>query len=535
MLRFLLTFLLAISAAAPAAAQTPGRQLVVPFENSRSEPRFQWLSEASAVLVTDGLRDRGVDAITRLQRVSAFEQLHLPIAASLSRATVIRVGQLLGVGEVIVGSFTVEGEQLTISAHAIRVDVGRVMPAATERGALTDLFAIYDRLAARLSRDAPTSGASRAQTPPLDAFENFIKGLLAENPASRASFLEAAVREHTDFDRARLALWEVRTDQGDHDSALATVRAVRPESPLSRRARFAAGVSLMELERYDDAFTAFKALLDEVKAPDVSTAAILNNLGVVQLRRGQSPASGSATYYLTKAADTDTDPDYLFNLGYAYVAEGNHSGAVYWLREALRRDPTDADAHFVLASALQTLGSGVEASRERDLARQLSARYEEMAREGTGEKTTLPGGLERVAMELETSQALRADKVAVTSAQREQQELATFHLDRGRRFFQKEQDREAMAELRRVVYLSPYEAEAHLLIGRIHLRGGLPGDAIDALKISIWSQETAAARVALGEAYLKAGNTAAAKEQVDRALALSPDSAEAKQLLSRIK
>jgi Tfp pilus assembly protein PilF len=158
-----------------------------------------------------------------------------------------------------------------------------------------------------------------------------------------------------------------------------------------------------------------------------------------------------------------------------------------------------------------------------------------MAREGAGEKATLPGGLERVAMELETARALRADKVAVTSAQREQQELATFHLDRGRRFFLKEQDREAMAELRRVVYLSPYEAEAHLLIGRIHLRGGFPGDAIDALKISIWSQETVAARVALGEAYLKAGNTAAAKEQAERALKLSPESAEVKQLLSRIK
>ena len=47
-----------------------------------------------------------------------------------------------------------------------------------------------------------------------------------------------------------------------------------------------------------------------------------------------------------------------------------------------------------------------------------------------------------------------------------------------------------MAELRRAVYLSPYEAQAHLLIGRIHLRGGRPADAVDALKISIWSEDT---------------------------------------------
>ena len=35
--------------------------------------------------------------------------------------------------------------------------------------------------------------------------------------------------------------------------------------------------------------------------------------------------------------------------------------AIYWLREAVRRDPADADAHYVLAAALQAAGSTVEA------------------------------------------------------------------------------------------------------------------------------------------------------------------------------
>lgn len=138
-------------------------------------------------------------------------------------------------------------------------------------------------------------------------------------------------------------------------------------------------------------------------------------------------------------------------------------------------------------------------------------------------------------MELEVSRALRADQVIVDSAQREQRELAAFHLERGRRFYEKEQDREAMADLRRAVYLSPYEAQAHLLIGRIHLRGGRPGDAIDALKISIWSEDTATARLALAEAYLKAGNPAAARTEAERALKLDPASADARRLLDSIK
>ena len=59
-----------------------------------------------------------------------------------------------------------------------------------------------------------------------------------------------------------------------------------------------------------------------------------------------------------------------------------------------------------------------------------------------------------------------------------------FHLDRGRRLFQQERDEEAIAELRRVVYLQPYQSEAHLLLGRIYLRTGRPQEAINSLKIS---------------------------------------------------
>ncbi len=85
------------------------------------------------------------------------------------------------------------------------------------------------------------------------------------------------------------------------------------------------------------------------------------------------------------------------------------------------------------------------------------------------------------------------------------------------------------------MYLSPYESRAHLLIGRIHLRGGRPADAVDAFKISIWSEEQAPAHVFLAEAYLKSGDTTAARAEAQRALVLDPSSADAKKLLSDIR
>jgi tetratricopeptide (TPR) repeat protein len=484
------------------------------------------------------LTARGLGAIGRDERVRAFEELHLPLTASLTRATIIKVGNLVGASEVIVGTFTLDGESLKVDAYSIRVDVGRVRPDVSERAPLTDLFGLYARLAQRLAPDARAPAAR--PHPPLDAFENYVKGLIAESPAAQATFLETAAKQYSGFDRAELALWNVRSDQGDYTAALAAARAVPASSPLSRRARFLAGVSLLDLKRYDEAFDVFNRSLDDARArvapSSPAVAAAFNNLGVVQIRRGGSPQTGSATYYLTKAADAAPgDADYLFNLGYAYVLERNHQGAIYWLREALRRNPADPDAHYVLAAALQASGSTVEAEREKALARQLSSRYEELERRAAADKLPVPNGLERVRTETDAPQGLRPEQAIVNSAQREQRELATFHLERGRRSYEREEDTEAMAELRRTVYLSPYEAQAHLLIGRIYLRAGRPEEAVDALKISIWSEDSAAARIALAEAYLKLRNGAAAREQLERALAIDPNSADAKRMLGEIR
>lgn len=530
----------ALSGSAAAQTLAGARILVVPFENAQHEPRLVWLGEASAILLADELNARGLAAITRAERLRAYEQLHLPVSASLSRATIIKVGQILGASEVIGGSYRLDGEQLTVEAHSIRIDVGRLQPHVSERGPLKEFFALFDRVARRLSSGTARTSSAPSR-PPLGAFENYIKGLVAESAGSQATFLEAAIQEFPSFDDARLALWDVRNEQGDHAAALAAVKPITGESIAARRAQLRAAVSLLEQKEYQQATATLTRLLDPAILKTTNPAPthfgpVLNNLGVVHLRRGMAAEPGAATYYLTRAADADPEEvDYQFNLGYAYMRDRNYKGALYWLRETVRRDVTDADAHYLLALALQATGSGVEAAREKDLARQLSSKYEERERLPALDRVEVPEGLERLRQDLNGPRAARPDQAIVNSAQRDQRELAAFHLDRGRRLFERVQDRDAMVELKRVVYLSPYEAVAHLLIGRIHLRAGRPDDAIDALKISIWSEDTAAARLALADAYLSTKNLAAARTELERALVLDPASAEAKRLLDTIR
>ena len=87
----------------------------------------------------------------------------------------------------------------------------------------------------------------------------------------------------------------------------------------------------------------------------------------------------------------------------------------------------------------------------------------------------------------------------------------------------------------RALYLSPYLAPAHLLLGRIHLRNGRVREAIDALKISLWSAETAEAHTVLADAYVRSKDAAAARAEAGRALMLDPSSSEAKRLLDMLK
>jgi len=339
----------------PVPSIAPARILVVPFETPANDGGSYWLGDAAAVLIADDVNERGLGAISRAARTRAYDQLHLPPNTLLSEATVIKVGQIVGASEVIVGKVQVEGGTLTLRARAIHLEAGRADPEVSERGPLSDLFAISRKAAQRLVPGGTL--ALPSHTPPLQAFEPYVKGLIAEKATAQATFLEAALKADPKYDAARLALWEVREGQGNPTAALAALKGIDPASRYARRAKFLTGISQLEMNQYDEAFTTFKALLDE--RPD---AAVLNNLGIVQLRRGSTPETGKPVYYFTKAADAERDDaDLLFNLGYAYAVDRDPQAAIYWLRETVRRNPADADAHAVLAAELvQALAGHVE-------------------------------------------------------------------------------------------------------------------------------------------------------------------------------
>jgi tetratricopeptide (TPR) repeat protein len=527
--------------AGAAAAQTPqagGRQLVVPFDSVSRLPHYHWLSEGSAVILTDNLIALGAPAITREDRRRAFERLRVPANATLSHATVIRLGELVAASDVIIGTFDVRPapggdpgrEDVILRVRSIRLSTGRIGPEIVESGPLPTLFDVYARAARRLwPGSSVTSVAIEQQQPPIAAIEQYVKGLLAQAPDTRIGFLRQALRIHPALHRARIELWRVYSDEDEHEQALAAARGVAADHRLSRQARFLAGVSLVHLRRYEEAMSAFQDLSRTRPDP-----AILNNLGVVQLRRGPAAAGDRAVAYFREATRLDdTDSDLFFNVGYAYFLEKDLQNAIHWLREAVRRNPADDAAHYVLGVALQTTGATSEAAREKELARRLSSEYAEWEAKQPGANSA-PRGLERIKTDVDVPASLRVETMIVAAEQRDQRDLAAFHLQAGRRAYQAERDAEAIAELRRSIFLAPYQHEAHLLLARAYLRSGRLDEAIDAVRVALWIEDTVPGHLVLAEAHIQARDLDAARDELDWILKADPQNAEATRLRERV-
>jgi tetratricopeptide (TPR) repeat protein len=362
---------------------------------------------------------------------------------------------------------------------------------------------------------------------PLEAFESYVKGLVAATPPVQQRFLETALGQAPGDPRVLMGLWSVYGAQGMYDQALAAANTVPASSSLARKARFAVALSLIELKRFDGAFRELTALHQNGRA-----AAVSNALGIVQLRRSVPPdTSPAATYFARAAAEDPANPNYLFNLGYAHARAGSTKEALTSLREAVRIDAAHGDAHLVMSAVLAGTGRAVEAEREFELARLLGTN---MDLAGLSATSRVPPGLEWIGPDLDVSSPPRRSTAIANPAQHDQEATATFHLAQARRLIAERRDREAANELRRAIYLAHYEDEPHLLLGQVYHRAGRLTEAIDEFKVAIWCRETAAARVALGQALLDAGEKDAARREAQRAIVLAPASTDARDLLRRL-
>src|SRR5215472_10243532 len=259
--------------------------LVLPFENQSATSDLGWISEAFADVLATRLTGPGRYVLGRQERSAAYEQLGIPPETPLTLASTYKVAETLGVDWAVVGDFRVAGNQLTAGCQLLEVHHLKLTPRLETTGALTDLIDVQTRLVWRLlaTHDpdfiagAEDDFAKSFPTIRLDAFENYIRGLLAADDASRLHFFQEAARLDPSDHRAAFQLGSYYFEHKQYRDSAAWLSKLTPADVSYRESLFTRGVDEYFVGDDTKAQAAFAALEKEIPLNEVT-----NNLSVSQ-------------------------------------------------------------------------------------------------------------------------------------------------------------------------------------------------------------------------------------------------------------
>ncbi len=540
--------------APPASKRIPslpqsGVYLVFPFENAGASPRLDWIGEGLEELTIQRLSAAGQQVYSHDGRQDELDRAGLPPNAKISRATMLHVAQEMDADYVVFGNFSSDGTSLTVNARVLRVNPVALLPAAHESGPLESLMDIHTRLVWRLltttDRTFPLSLAEFSKFQrrlQLGAFEEYIRGLLANDDAARVRNLKEAARLEPDWPDPAFALGQVYLTRNDCPSALAWFARVPPSHERSVEAIFASGVCDLQLNQPDKAEKVFGSLQEDLKQNMVSGAdlpEILNNLALARARQGNLAA---ALPLLGRARDLDPDQDdYPFNLGLLSLQSNELATATAYFRDAVEREPDNPEDYAFLIYCLEKAGKKDDAVKQREAA------LEALGPTGLPSlklesKTDTLTKYQRVSRELDTTM-LRLELASpgtdlhggVPAGPTGSAETSVAHLRHGRQELGAGRLDSAEHEFRAALTIDPANALAHRELADIYRRRGKLDEAVQELQLSLAARDSAAVRVMLARIYLEQKKPELARAEVEKAVKLAPNYAEARELLEHLE
>jgi tetratricopeptide (TPR) repeat protein len=360
--------------ALPSQAQAAGSQgniyLVFPFESEGSSPRLDWIGEGLEELTIQRLSAAGQQVYSHEGRINELDRYGLPPRAKLSRATMLRLAEELDADFVIFGTFSSDGKALTVTARVLRVNPVKLLPALREAGQLDNFMELHTRLVWRvLSQNDhayPYNLADFAKTQRplrLDAFEHYVRGILAAEEDARLRELREAARLDPEWTAPVFALGQTYFARNDCNNALPWLARVPAGQSRSAEAVFSTGVCRLRLnqpERAEEIFASLQESLSNGGPNDRKTGTIvsggdlpeiLNNLALARARQGKSaPAEND----LKRASQLDPDEDdYTFNSGLLAWRKGDFAAASGFFKEAAQRQPENAEDRALLIASLE--------------------------------------------------------------------------------------------------------------------------------------------------------------------------------------
>ncbi len=324
-------------------APIPGRVvLVLPFENRSGNPSLNWIGDSFPDTLDRRLNTSGFLTISHDDRTYAYDHLGLPKDFRPSRATTIQIARQLDANYVVLGTYTVTNNHISVQARALSIDTLRLSQGVEDSADLPRLFDAQNAVAWKLARAidprfsvAESTFLAAPGAVPLPAFEDYIRGTDASSSAERLGKLKDAVNMSPDYAAALLALGKEQYAERSFAEAGTTLSKVPQGNPLALEAGFYLGLSRFNSTNYAGAETAFGFVAERLPLPEV-----INNQGVALSRQGKDAV---ALFQRASIADP-SDEDYHYNLALAYFRRGDTASALSEVGASLKLKPHDNEA-----------------------------------------------------------------------------------------------------------------------------------------------------------------------------------------------
>jgi tetratricopeptide (TPR) repeat protein len=171
---------------------------VMTFANITREPTDDWIGTGIAETVSSDLKN--IHGLSVIGRARVFDALrNLSSDTRLDESLAIDIGRRLGATWVVVGGFQRLGELMRITAHFVDVTTGEVRKTVKVDGQIGDIFALQDKIVYELSqglnvvlRGTEVAEIERRETRSVEAYESYARGMLNMRLATRDS-LERAI------------------------------------------------------------------------------------------------------------------------------------------------------------------------------------------------------------------------------------------------------------------------------------------------------------------------------------------------------
>lgn len=490
--------------------------LVLPFENRSGDKSLDWMGSAFPDVLNRRLSAAGFLTIVRSDRLYAYDHLGLPLDLQPTRATAIRIAQLLDADYVVFGHYAKGAEPaadtLTAGAEVLDVSGLRLGTAIEQQGEGAHLLQMINSLAWKVARQLDPTLSVDEQTFVAadrnlhsDAFREYIQGLVAADAKDGIEHLKNAVKLDPGFASAWLALGRAYFANEDYENAATTLGHLPTDDSNALEADFYRGLAFFYTGNYREAEDAFAFVSTRLPLPEV-----VNNQGVAASRRGKD---AGAMFEQAVGADA-RDADYHFNLAIALAHRKDTAGALKELDQVLTLRPGDAEAQSFAAQLKNPAPAGPNpdpghavADTQGPLTR-IKRSYSE-------------AGFRQAAFEMEQLQ--QAQLASLAPPQR-----ATELVKDGDQFFQRGLVLEAEREYREALKADAQSALAHAGLAAVKERDGETANARDEAHASIQLTPNVPAYLVLARLDLQANQLGAAASDVSDALRIDPDSASAK-------